>query len=117
MRDAVGTRMCDEECQIVHGQPGCQPIEARDSLAVMTGEAGDAAGARDLFAALVPDVQRVLGSDHSLTLSARDSLAFWTREAGDAAGALGSVRRHRNDLAFWAGDSGGSESSRPDRRT
>ena len=38
----------------------------------------------DLFAALLPDVTRVLGPDHPDTLKVRASHARWTGEAGDA---------------------------------
>ena len=54
---------------------------ARDNLARWTGEAGDAAGARDQFAALVPVRERVSGAEHPDTLTARASLAHWTRLA------------------------------------
>jgi hypothetical protein len=40
-----------------------------------------------LFAALLPDRQRVLGPDHPDTLSTRSNLAASTGEAGDGAGA------------------------------
>ena len=40
----------------------------------LTGEAGDAAGARDQFAALVPVQERVLGPEHPETLMARRNL-------------------------------------------
>jgi len=43
------------------------------------------AAARDQLAALLPDLERVLGAEHSDTLGARWSLAMWTAEAGDAA--------------------------------
>ena len=49
--------------------------------------AGDAAGARDQFAALLPVRERVSGAEHPDTLAARRDLARWTGEAGDAAGA------------------------------
>ena len=62
-------------------------LAARDNLARWTGEAGDAAGARDQFAALLPIRERVLGPEHPDTLTARHDLARWTGEAGDAAGA------------------------------
>ena len=45
------------------------------------GEAGDAAGARDQFAALVPVRERVSGAEHPATLTTRASLAHWTRLA------------------------------------
>ena len=40
-------------------------LPARGNLARWTGEAGDAAGARDQFAALLPVRERVLGPEHS----------------------------------------------------
>jgi hypothetical protein len=50
----------------------------RANLAHYTGEAGDAAGARDQFAALVPVRERVSGAEHPATLTARANLAHWT---------------------------------------
>ena len=46
-----------------------------------TGEAGDAAGARDQFAALVPVRERVSGPEHPDTLTDRANLARWIRLA------------------------------------
>jgi len=60
-------------------------LRARVSLAGVTGEAGDAAGARDQLAALLPVHVRVLGAEHPHTLFVRGALAVWTGEAGDAA--------------------------------
>jgi hypothetical protein len=52
-----------------------------------TGAAGDAAGARDQFAALLPIRERVLGPEHPDTLTTRASLAYWTGQADvDGAG-------------------------------
>ena len=62
-------------------------LAARSELAYSTGQAGDAAGARDQFAALLPVAERVLGPEHPDTLAARASLAYWTGQAGDAAAA------------------------------
>jgi hypothetical protein len=62
-------------------------LAARSELAYSTGLAGDAAGARDQFAVLVPAAERVLGPEHPDTLAARASLAYWTGQAGDAIGA------------------------------
>jgi hypothetical protein len=62
-------------------------INARDNLAAWTGEAGEAAAARDQFAVLLPIREKVLGPEHPDTLSARGNLAAWTGEAGDAAAA------------------------------
>ena len=99
-------------------------LTARHSLARWTGEAGDVAGARDQFAALLPIRERVLGAEHPDTLIARRSLARWTGEAGDVAGArdqlaallpiqervLGAehpeILATRQNLAFWTGVAG-----------
>ena len=62
-------------------------LAARASLARWTGEAGDAAGARDQYAALVPVEERALGPEHPETLITRTSLARWTGQAGDPAAA------------------------------
>jgi hypothetical protein len=53
----------------------------RGDLASFTGAAGDAAGARDQYAALLPVRERVSGAEHPDTLTARASLASWTRLA------------------------------------
>ena len=62
-------------------------LGARGNLARWTGEAGDAAGAREQYAALLPIKEQVLGPEHPETLTTRASLARWTGMAGDAAGA------------------------------
>jgi Tetratricopeptide repeat len=59
----------------------------RGNLAVWTGEAGDAAGARDQYAALLPIFERILGPEHPDTLTVRGGLAVWTGMAGDPAAA------------------------------
>ncbi|WP_179282462.1 tetratricopeptide repeat protein, partial [Streptosporangium subroseum] len=53
-------------------------LRARANLAYWSGEAGDAAGARDQYAALVPVRERVSGSEHPDTLRARANLAYWS---------------------------------------
>jgi hypothetical protein len=58
----------------------------RARLAARTGMAGDAAGARDQFAALLPVVERVLGPEHPDTLAARANLASWAQRARDGVG-------------------------------
>ena len=63
------------------------PLVARANLARWTGDAGDPAAARDLFAALLPARERVSGAEHPDTLTVRAYLAHWTGEAGDAAAA------------------------------
>jgi Tetratricopeptide repeat len=62
-------------------------LAARGNLARWTAEAGDAAGARDQFAALLRVHERVLGAEHPDTLAARGNLAYLTGQTGDAAGA------------------------------
>jgi hypothetical protein len=52
-----------------------------------TGEAGDAAKARDQYAELVPVMEQVMGRDHPKVRIARSKLAGLTGETGDAAGA------------------------------
>ena len=60
-------------------------LAARSDLARWTGQAGDAAAARDQYAALLSVEERVLGPEHPTTLIARGSLARWTGQAGDVA--------------------------------
>jgi hypothetical protein len=43
---------------------------------------GDAAGAPDMLAELLPTVERVVGPEHPDTLDARANLAHWTKRAG-----------------------------------
>ena len=105
-------------------------LDARHELARWTGQAGDAAGARDQFAALLPIVERVRGAEHPDTLVTRHDLAYWTGEAGDAAGArdqfaalLPIVERvlgpehprtlsARSNLARWTGAAGDAAGAR-----
>ena len=102
----------------------------RGNLARWTGEAGDAAGARDQYAALLPVRERVSGPEHPDTLTVRGNLARWTGEAGDAAGArdqyaaLLPVREWvsgaehpetltaRGNLAYWTGEAGDAAAAR-----
>jgi hypothetical protein len=105
-------------------------LSARDTLAFFTGSAGDAAGARDQHAALLPIRERVQGPEHPGTLWTRGNLAYWTGEAGDAAGArdqyavllpieervLGPEHRFtlrdRNGLANFTGEAGDAAGAR-----
>jgi hypothetical protein len=52
-------------------------LAARANLARWTGKAGDAAGARDQYAALLPLYERVLGPEHPDTLNTRAGLAHF----------------------------------------
>ena len=107
-----------------YGPENSRTLTACNELAHWTGQAGDAAGARDQFAALLPTSERILGPDHPVTLTVRDRLADWTGQAGDAVTArdqfaallpigervLGA--RHpdtlcvRAGLASWTGEAG-----------
>ena len=105
-------------------------LAARRALASWTGKAGDAAGARDQLAALLPVSERVLGHDHPDTLAVRHDLASWTGMAGDGAevidqlAALLPIRERvlgpehldilaaRHDLAFWTGTAGDAAGAR-----
>ncbi len=71
----------------VYGPEHPDTLNARHNLAYWTGQAGDAAGARDQLAALLPIRERVRGPEHPGTLITRANLARWTGQAGDAAGA------------------------------
>ena len=127
MRPGPGTsspRCCPSSSGSSARAPGHPDRPA--NLARWTGEAGDAAAARDQFAALLPVRERVLGPEHPDTLSARGNLARWTGEAGDAAGArdqfaallpvcervLGpehpDTQAARIGLTRWTGDTGGN---------
>ncbi len=104
-----------------YGPEHSDTLNARNQLAYWTGFAGDAAGARDQFAALLPIQVRVQGAEHPNTLTARDNLARWTGSTGDAAGArdqfavLLPIRERvlgpdhpdtlntRGNLAYWTG--------------
>jgi Tetratricopeptide repeat len=105
-------------------------LSARVSLVRWTGEAGDAAGARDQAAALLPISERVQGTEHPETLTTRAYLASWTGAAGDAAGArdqfaaLLPIRERvqgpehpetlttRAYLASWTGEAGDAAGAR-----
>ncbi len=58
-------------------------LRTRAHLAHWRGKAGDAASARDQFAALLPDAERVFGPEHPDTLRARDGLVRWSEIAAE----------------------------------
>lgn len=66
----------------------CTPSDRHSASATApgspTGEAGDAAGARDQFAALLPIHKRVSGPGDPGTRRAHASLVHWTGQAGEA---------------------------------
>ena len=105
-------------------------LTARHELAFWTGEAGDAAGARDQLAALLPVLERVQGPEHPNTLVSRNQYARWTGEAGDATGARDQLTvllpveervfgpedpdalASRHNLARWTGEVGDAAGAR-----
>ena len=113
-----------------YGPEHPRTLTARQSLAYWTGEAGDAAGARDQFAALLPIRERVQGLEHPDTLTARRELARKTGETGDAVAARdqfaallpiiqrvqGPEHKHtlatRHELARWTGEAGDAAGTR-----
>ena len=113
-----------------HGAEHPDTLATRDNLARWTGEAGDAAGARDQYAELLPVLERVLGPEHLDALTARRDAALWTGEAGDPAAArdqyaallpvftrvLGpehpDTLATRDGLAAWTGEAGDAAGAR-----
>jgi hypothetical protein len=113
-----------------YGAEHPRTLTARHNFAHWTGMAGDAAAARDLFAALLPVCERVLGPEHPCTLDDRHELADWTGEAGDPAAARDLfatlLRVHervsgpehtetltaRHELARWTGEAGDAAAAR-----
>jgi hypothetical protein len=70
-----------------YGPEHSRTLAARSYLARWTGDAGDAAGARDQCAALLPILEKVLGAEHVETLTTRGNLGYYTGEAGNEAAA------------------------------
>jgi transposase-like protein len=105
-------------------------LAAQSELAYSAGQAGDAAAARDQFAALLPAAERVLGPEHPDILINRHNLANFTGYTGDAAAArdqfaaLLRVRERlfgadspgtlvaRFNLACWTGCAGDAAAAR-----
>jgi Tetratricopeptide repeat len=103
---------------------------ASPNLASWSGQAGNAAGARDQYAILLPIVERILGAEHPETLTVRANLTGWSGEMGDAAGArdqyaaLLPIRNRaleakhpdtltiRANLAAWTGETGDAAGAR-----
>ena len=121
----------DRKAQEVADQrPWQADADALEKRARSAGDAGEYAAARDQFAALLPERERVSGPEHPDTLAARGNLARWTREAGDAVAArdqfaaLVPVRERafgpkhldtliaRASLARWTGEAGDTVAAR-----
>jgi hypothetical protein len=67
----------------MYGPDSPDTLVTRKELAYWTGCAGDAAAARDQFAALLPSYERILGPEHAETLAVWYQLAHWTALAVD----------------------------------
>jgi hypothetical protein len=101
----------------------------RARLASWTDSAGDAAAAREQYAARLPIREQALGPDHPDTLTMRHELARSTGDAGDAAAArdqftaLLPIRERtlgpdhpdtlttRHDIADWTGQAGNARAA------
>ena len=66
-----------------HGPEHPDTLATLNQMARWTGMAGDAAGARDQLAALLPVTERVLGPDDPRTLATRGDLVYWRQKAAD----------------------------------
>ena len=80
---ATSSPRCCPSRERVLGPEHPDTLTTRANLAQWTGEAGDAAGARGRYAALLPIFERVLGPEHPDTLATRANLAAWIEQAGD----------------------------------
>jgi Tetratricopeptide repeat len=105
-------------------------LAAQSELAYSTGQAGDAAGARDQFAALLPVAERVLGPEHPDTLTSRHNIANFAGYAGNACAARDQFAAllpvservfgqdypdtlaARFNLAYWTGHAGDAAGAR-----
>ena len=105
-------------------------LAAYDEFAHWVGQAGDAAGARDQYAALLPIAERVMGPEDPNTLNFSVNLARYSGMTGDAAGArdqyaaLLPIRERvsgpehpetlttRGNLAYWTGQAGDAAGAR-----
>jgi hypothetical protein len=118
------------EADDAYGPDHPDTLKVRRELARWTANAGDAAGARDQLAVLLPASALILGPEHPETLRIRRDLASWTGQAGDVAGArdqfaallpvsaliLGfehpETLSNRHNLACWTGQAGNAAAAR-----
>ena len=73
-------------------------LTTRNNIAFWTGRTGDVRGALELFAALLPDRERVLGADHPDTLAVHAWLTELRARGGTRVtkpGQVGAARRFR----------------------
>ncbi|MDL4813704.1 tetratricopeptide repeat protein [Actinomadura opuntiae] len=80
-------RLATTALERLHGPEHPLTLASHANLGYWTGATGDAVGARDMYAALLPVRMRMAGAEHPSALSTRANLARWTGEAGDAAAA------------------------------
>ena len=88
-REEVGRKPQEDGVRPVEDASAGAPaqLSALEQRARSAALAGDKAGARDQYAALLPIRERVSGPEHPDTLDTRRKLARWTGKAGDVAGA------------------------------
>jgi hypothetical protein len=65
----------------ISGPEHPRTLAVRADLARFIGEAGDAAAARDQYAALLPVRERISGPEHPSTMTIRANLAHWAEKA------------------------------------
>jgi hypothetical protein len=80
-RSANRRNACADRRGEVSGANHPATLTDRANLACWTGMAGDAAAARDQYAALVPVIERVSGAQHHEAVATRANLARWTSQA------------------------------------
>jgi serine/threonine protein kinase len=122
-RSAEIARLAEQQQK--YGPEHRETLHTRHGIAWLTGQLGDAAGARDEFAALLPAWEREFGKDSPNTRQVRYHLASSTGQAGDPAGARDQfaalleicervsgprnemeTRNARKALAYWTEKSG-----------
>ncbi|PXX60858.1 tetratricopeptide repeat protein [Nocardia tenerifensis] len=104
-------------------------LRVRADLGFYVGQTGDIAGARDHYAAFLPELERLLGQEDPDVLRSREQYARWIGLTGDPEGArrslaelvplfLRTVGPDHNDtlwamsaLAYWTGETGDHEHS------
>ena len=92
-RPATSSPRCCRYANESLGAEHPDTLTARAELARWTGQAGDAAAARDQFAALLPVRDRVSGAEHPDTLTVRAELASLDRAGGGCGRGPRPVRR------------------------
>jgi len=120
MARSLGVELVDLRTDTL-GPEHVDTLDARECVAVWTGQAGNPMRARELHADLLADRSRILGETHDSTLGSRHELVDWTGLCGDPEEALrlglelltDLVRAGRDDhsgtlalrhsVAYWTG--------------